>query len=859
MQIFPSSRSRRRLATLAAGFLSLLLPAAHARAALTGTFTVNSSWASGFSATMTVANSGPADVSGWTGTLTTPAALASWWGVSPSAGASPYALTPASYNATIPAGGQISFGFNGNIASPAAPTLAINGQGVPINAGPAPTPGPTPTPTPVGPTPAPTPAPASGAPGAPTISILKNFTGGGYDVNWAVYSGAAATTFTLLEDGAVYSTGNAPTPVNGTQSGTVHVGDRPYAAHLYQIKLTNAAGSALSKSQSFLSDGASPILVGPLSSGGASPDAVMQARQLTVSLGSAVSFPLSMIDGTAGMYTVTTNNPTVVSFSLSGATLSVTGLAPGRASLRITNTAANTSRWLGIRGRKADGSLPGMPDYLAVGSVSQDTDTDLALWRNFGAGALNTRVDARYIYLNDGPYNDAFTAWGGNPNNWYGETSPHGLRAYGYVRESLKLGMIPFFVWYNIDGTGDSFTTDTGNAQNADFMQGYFIDLKRMCDLVKGEAPDETVGIVIEPDFIGYLAQNGVDPTTFPARVDAAYTAGVLTHGTDPEFPNTITGYVQAVNYLFAKNLPRAYFGWEFALWGHPANGWTTPAGTLGLMHLTDEPIPGDNSGANATRLGITRGRVAIYNEAAATTNYYLKCGVASYGASFVSVDKYGLDAGAEQGAAANPAGSTWFWSQTLWNNYLTFVQGMHDTSKLPVTLWQLPVGHINSSSLANPAGGTFADLANTYQHYEDSAPTFFYGDAFSPGAGNGYHYFSGAANGTDTDPLANLSANGMTVRWGSGMSRAAAAGVRVALFGAGVGNSTAGTGNPPTDGGWWITATQGYYLNGPVPLTGAPSPTPTPPAAPAHGLADAGAGDGSGRVAIHVCRAEAK
>ena len=138
------------------------------------------------------------------------------------------------------------------------------------------------------------------------------------------------------------------------------------------------------------------------------------------------------------------------------------------------------------------------------------------------------------------------------------------------MRESLKLGMIPYFVWYNIDGTGDSFTTDTGNAQNADFMAGYFTDLKRMCDLVKGEAPDETVGIVIEPDFIGYLAQNGVDPTTFPARTDAAYTAGVLVHGVDPEFPNTITGYVEAVNYLFAKNLPQASFGWEFALWGHP-------------------------------------------------------------------------------------------------------------------------------------------------------------------------------------------------------------------------------------------------------------------------------------------------
>ena len=556
----------------------------------------------------------------------------------------------------------------------------------------------------------------------------------------------------------------------------------------------------------------------------------MQARQLTVPLGTAVSFPLSMIDGSAGTYVLATNNADVLSFSQSGSTVTVTGLAPGRASLRITNTAANVSRWGGIRVRNSDGSLPGMPDYLAVGSVSQDTTTDLALWQTFGAGASNTRVDARYIYLNGGPYSATSTTWGGNPNNWYGETSPLGLRAYGYVRNSLMYGQIPFFVWYNIDGTGDSFTTDTGNAQNADFMAGYFTDLVTMCNLVKSEAPDEAVGIVIEPDFIGYLAQNGVDPTTFPAATHGAYTAGVLVHGTDPEFADTIQGYVQAVNYLFHKNLPNAYFGWEFALWGHPAGGWTTPSGTLGLMHLTDEPIPGDNSGANATKLGIAAGRQAIYNEAAAETNYYLKCGVADYGASFVSVDKYGLDAGAETGAAANPLNSTWFWSQTIWNNYLTFVKAMHETASLPVTLWQLPVGHINTSALANPAGGTFPDLNNTSTHYEDSAPVYFFGDTFTPGTDSRYKYFSGATNNSDVDPEADLSSNGSSVTWGSAMDLAAQSGVRVALFGAGVGDSTAGTGNPPTDSGWWITAAQNYYLNGPVSLTPGVKPAPVHP-----------------------------
>ena len=196
-----------------------------------------------------------------------------------------------------------------------------------------------------------------------------------------------------------------------------------------------------------------------------------------------------------------------------------------------------------------------------------------------------------------------------------------------------------------------------------------------------------------------------------------------------------------------------------------------------------------------------------------------------------MSIDKYGYDAvGYEHAAEANPQTSTWFWNQTLWNNYLTFVQAMHDESGLPVVLWQLPVGHINSSTLANPAGGVFPDLSDdASQHYEDSAPTFFLGDTFNPGAGARFNYFSGAFNGTDTDPMQNLATNGTTIAWGSAMGLAANAGVRVALFGAGIGDSTAGTGTPPTDGGWWITAAQSYFINGPVPLGAAATPTPVP------------------------------
>ncbi len=784
-------------ASLVAGVL-LCLPA-RLHAGLGASFQVTSSWSTGYNAYLTLAYTGAGSVSPWTASVQSADSITTAWNATLGGGNGNYTLTPAAWDGTISAGSPVTVGFTftGTSASPLS-ALLINGQIVPVTVSAPATPAPTPSASV-------TPAPAAGAPGTPSLSIQKDWTTGvGFTATWSTYSGAAAVSWQLLEDGTVYARGNSSAATSGGQTDSLDITNRPYCAHAYQIVLTNAAGSTASNTVAFEADGASPVTLG-------ASDRPMQARQVTVPLNTSTSFPLGMVDGSTGSYALATNNATVLGYTLDGNTLTVTGLAPGRASLRITNTASGDVRWLGVRVENANGTPPGMPNYLSLGSVSQDDTDELTMWRTFGTGNENRRMDARYIYMNGGPYN-------GNTNNWYGETAPVlGFRATSYVRESLKLGMIPFFVWYNIDGTGDGFTTDTGNAQNAAFMQGYFSDLVTLCNLTKAEAPDETVGIVIEPDFLGYLAQNNVDPTTYMVHTDSAYTAGVLVHGTDPEFPNTVTGYVQAVNYLLSKNLPKAYFGWEFALWGHPANGWTVPSGTLGLMHLTDT-------------MGVAAGRAAIAREAAAETDFYLKAGVASYGAAFVSVDKYGLDAAAETGAAANPQISTWFWNETLWVNYLTFAQAMGTESKLPVVLWQIPVGHINHSELANPAGGLFPDLANVSTKYEDSAPDFFFGDTFDPGstAPNRLSYFS------VSDPLMGVRTQGEVVTWPSAMNLAASYGIRTVLFGAGVGDSTQGTGNPPTDGGWWITAVQNYYVQGPVPLTAVATPTPVPTTPPA-------------------------
>ena len=219
--------------------------------ALTASFQVASSWDAGYSATVVVTNSGGSAVAGWTGSLSTSGSLSSVWGVS-TTGSGPYALTPASYNDPIPAYGQISFGYNGT-GSAVAPTLSINGQNVAFGA--PVTPSPTPAPTPGA---TPTPTPVAGAPGTPSVSIQQNWTTGvGFTVGWAIYSGGQATSWTLLQDGGVYATGAAAAGNAGGQTGSVPGPlDRPYSAHVYQIQVTNSAGSTLSAATPYIADGA---------------------------------------------------------------------------------------------------------------------------------------------------------------------------------------------------------------------------------------------------------------------------------------------------------------------------------------------------------------------------------------------------------------------------------------------------------------------------------------------------------------------------------------------------------------------------------------------------------------------------
>jgi len=738
-------------------------------------FDITNSWTSGHQAEMVLVNDEAVSYSNWQLEFDYDGAINNLWNAEvESLGGGRYRITAPSWDQTIEPGESQALGFvaTGPGSQPQNISFLADGMAPPDDTGGDDDGGDDGTDTP----------PATSAPNTPIVNALIDTQAGGATVTVNLYAGAPAESWKLYENGVlIYEadfTGTAATP----QSDSVLLADHAYGAYHFQVEVTNAAGSTLSDEVSLLAGGASPISI-------EGADADGQALQITIEQGTS-EYDLSVVDGETVNFTVATNNSNVVDAEIVGdGLLRVTGLTAGRASLKLTDAVSGEVRYVGIRVLTEDGQLPGLPDYISIGSVSEDTAGDLAFWQDYDSGdsLTNKFVDSRYIYLPGGP----FTGW----RNW-------GDRVGSYIRESLKLGTIPQFVYYNIPDGAESYEVDTQHINSASYMEAYFQDLKFALETIHAEAGDELVQMILEPDFLGYLMQQaGAPASQLSATTSAIYSSGVLTAGVDPQFGNTVTGLVQAINYTIGKYAPNVEFGWQFNLWASP--GIENPIPANGIVHLTDT-------------MGIDAGQAAIAREAELIAGYYIDAGVLSYGADFISLDKYGLDAGAEGGAVANPGGSTWFWNSDHWHNYLLIVKTLTETTQREMVLWQLPVGHINNSLADNPydSGGDFDALANTYQHYEDSAPSYFFGDSFAAD-GARLAYFSTNDYG-DSD----LTVSGNTITWGSHIEEARDVGVRQILFGAGVPASTDSIGSVPTDDYWWITKVQEYYQN-PVPLDG--------------------------------------
>ena len=723
-------------------------------------FQVEEDWGSGRTASLKLTNDESTAFTNWQLEFDYSGEIQSLWNAEvENLGGGRYRITPPNWDNTLDAGESLTIGFV-SVGTHSEPTgFSFQGSGGPVD--------------PVDPDP--DPDPVVGAPNKPSVSVLTDFNSGGYRVTLNLWAGAPADQWKLYENGELIH--ESPLSGNATpQTDSLLITNRDYGIFRYQIEASNADGASMSDEVVYVAGGASLISIENV-------DVTGQALQVTVDQGTA-EYTLTSSSESVQFSVATSNSRVVHAEIINGNILRITGLEAGRASVRIIDYETGEERFIGFRVRTEDGQLPGLPDYVTIGSVSEDTAGDLAFWQDFDSNdpLTNKYVDSRYIYLNGGPIS-GWRSWGPD-------------RVSSYIRESLKLGMIPQFVYYNIPDGGESYTTNLEHIGSQSYMESYFQDLKYALDAIRTEAGDELVQMILEPDFIGYLMQNADAPASaISAMTSAAYSSGVLQEGVDPQFDNSVTGLIQAINYTISHYAPNVEFGWQFNLWA--STGIETPIPGTGIVHLTDT-------------LDVDAGRAAIAREAELIAEYYIDAGILSYGADFISLDKYGLDAGAQNGAASDPEASTWFWNNDHWNNYLLIVQTLTETTDREMILWQIPVGHINDSLATNPydENGVFDPLTNTTRQYEDSAPTFFLGDTFTA-TGDRLDYFSSNELGDD-----KLTVSGNTVTWGSHIEEARAAGVRQILFGAGVGISTDSIGSEPTDDYWWITKVQEYYQN---------------------------------------------
>ncbi|MFC4048517.1 chitinase [Actinomadura syzygii] len=124
-----SLRPRSVLSVLIALMIALILPAPAHAAAATATFTKPQDWGSGWEGRFTLSNPSGAAVSGWTVEFDLPAGttVGSYWDALLTKDGQHNVFKDRGYNAGIPAGGTVTFGFLGN--GPGSPqNCKFNGQ-----------------------------------------------------------------------------------------------------------------------------------------------------------------------------------------------------------------------------------------------------------------------------------------------------------------------------------------------------------------------------------------------------------------------------------------------------------------------------------------------------------------------------------------------------------------------------------------------------------------------------------------------------------------------------------------------------------------------------------------------------------
>ncbi len=381
-------------------------------------------------------------------------------------------------------------------------------------------------------------------------------------------------------------------------------------------------------------------------------------------------------------------------------TLTVKANQAGFLGLSIKAKSGDAARYVGVY--IGDENTHVVPDVSAVngktpvGTVALTDGTGDAFLESFNFQEKVAPIDYLYIYDQGGPD--------------YADNNLTGL-----LTQAVRHGMVPTVVFYNIQAVTDAAGQSTGvvegpdsaykaiNEKNLDwgqtpglytnFMSRYFTKVGK--DFTTMNQVGVPVQIVMEPDFLGYMAINtpvfqqsfvnraafpvaGIPgyyyvasdtgkmyqwdgkayslDTTTPKPVNTDRTqnyanvmkpmvdAGLLS-ASGPRFDNTIEGMVKAINY-YVGTMPNLRIGWKTNIWAVSPNDFQN--GKMGVLHETDSGIyPWQNKWSSG--VGWEAGKSKITTAGTNLGNFLNEVGVTSWSGlperkPFLAIDKYGVD-----------------------------------------------------------------------------------------------------------------------------------------------------------------------------------------------------------------------
>ncbi len=268
----------------------------------------------------------------------------------------------------------------------------------------------------------------------------------------------------------------------------------------------------------------------------------------------------------------------------------------------------------------------------------------------------------RYQYLSGGVNTgDSWQTWGAD-------------FVSSYITESEAANMVPVFSYYEMRqsdpgaGVGDEAMADLENLQSRSTMLAYYTDLKAFFQ--EASVATGPVVIQIEPDLWGYLEQRNRNAAKIRAAV--ASTGMPDLHG----LSNTAAGFAQAILRLRDDDGPRVIVAYHDSIWGSGKD--------IQQSHPTNAEIP-----------GMAAASVAFYRSLHAHFNA-------------IFTETADRDAGYAQNV--NGEGTSHWWARIDFVHLGEYIADFHRKVRLPVVIWQIPVGN------------TFMRvLNNTDYHYQDN------------------------------------------------------------------------------------------------------------------------------------------